>query len=129
MASSSRAAAAAGAGGVGVLLTSWVWGDPANTSPANLPSHPHHHPGYADIKELKESDLRYEAPRTVSNSMASLLESYVGPADPVNTQHHFEQPNPNRQARLEVGVESRVGNSVFGLLSNWFGSADQKRTP
>lgn len=63
-----------------MLLTSWVWGDPANTSPANLPSHPHHHPGYADIKELKESDLRYEAPRTVSNSMASLLESYVGPA-------------------------------------------------
>ncbi len=70
----------AGAGGVGVLLTSWVWGVPANTTPANLPSHPHHHLGYADVKELKESDLKFEAPRNVSNSMASLLESYVGPA-------------------------------------------------
>ncbi|GLC40504.1 hypothetical protein PLESTM_001081700 [Pleodorina starrii] len=80
MAAPRAAAAAAGAGGVGMLLSSWLRGD---TEPANLPSHPHHHLGYAEaagIKQLKEDDIASEAPRNASNNTYSMLESYVGPA-------------------------------------------------
>lgn len=80
MAAPRVAAAAAGAGGIGMLLSSWIMGDSA---PANLPSHPHHHLGYADavgIKKLKEEDIAHEAPRNATNSTYSMLESYVGPA-------------------------------------------------
>jgi hypothetical protein len=80
MAAPRAAAAAAGAGGVGMLFHSWFVGD---TAPANLPSHPHHHLGYADavgMKQLREKDIASEAPRNTNNSAYSMLESYVGPA-------------------------------------------------
>ncbi|KAG2447404.1 hypothetical protein HYH02_007731 [Chlamydomonas schloesseri] len=127
MAAPRAAAAAAGAGGVGMLLSSWFKGDDA---PANMPSHPHNHMGYADavgIKKLNEKDIAHEAPRNVNNGAYSMLESYVGPAEPVNTQHHFDEPHPSAalNKKLEIGVESRTGNSMFGLLNSWFGTGQQ----
>ncbi|KXZ55810.1 hypothetical protein GPECTOR_2g1360 [Gonium pectorale] len=124
MAAPRAAAAAAGAGGVGMLLSSWFYGD---DKPANLPSHPHHHLGYADaigIKKLREEDIAHEAPRNTDNSTYSMLESYVGPAEPVNTKHHFEAPHPDLKTKLDIGVETRASNSVFGLLNNWFGPGE-----
>ncbi|KAG2434283.1 hypothetical protein HXX76_008007 [Chlamydomonas incerta] len=121
------AAAAVSAGGVGMLLSSWFKGDEA---PANLPSHPHHRTGYADavgLKQLKVEDISHEAPRNVNNGAYSMLESYVGPAEPVNTDHHFDGPQPTASLnkKLEIGVESRAGNSMFGLLNSWFGTGQQ----
>ncbi|KAG2494337.1 hypothetical protein HYH03_007395 [Edaphochlamys debaryana] len=123
------AVAAAGAGGVGMLFSSWIKGD---TQPANLPSHPHNHHGYADavgIKNLKEGDIAHEAPTNVANSGYALAESYVGPADPVNSKKSFEPPHQNLALanKLEIGVETRANNSVFGLLNSWFGSSEAKR--
>ncbi|EFJ46081.1 hypothetical protein VOLCADRAFT_93621 [Volvox carteri f. nagariensis] len=118
------AAAGGSSGGVGMLLTSWLKGD---TQPANLPSHPHHHLGYAEavgIKELREEDIASEAPRNATNSTYSMLESYVGPAEPVNTKHHFEETHDNLANKLDIGVETRASNSVFGLLNSWFGPAE-----
>ncbi|GIL54079.1 hypothetical protein Vafri_9633 [Volvox africanus] len=128
MAAPRAAAAAAGAGGVGMLLSSWFKGD---TEPANLPSHPHHHLGYAEavgITKLREEDIAPDAPRNAGNSTYSMLESYVGPAEPVNTEHHFEEPHQNMAKKLEIGVETRASNSVFGLLNSWFGAPESSRT-
>ncbi|PNW72490.1 hypothetical protein CHLRE_16g685501v5 [Chlamydomonas reinhardtii] len=127
MAAPRAAAAAASAGGVGLLLSSWFKGDDA---PANLPSRPHHRLGYADavgIKQLNVEDIAHEAPRSVDNGAYSMLETYVGPAEPVNTQHHFGGPQraASLNTRLEIGVESRAGNSMFGLLNSWFGTGQQ----